>query len=186
MFARFKSSGNQTWYNRRKPGNRFGILTWAQDRSVYNSRSVVLYDIDLCRSSEMYQVDQYMLRVFLFCIMIRIDRSVRPCNFGSIDPAWSNPLLIIFKNYNFKGIIVILKIISLMERKVYEISLKGHSYHFFALKNQFSPKIILNFLFCSIYYFFFLPIHPLFLLWITLLFTNYTHSLLENYFFRPK
>ena len=100
------------------------------DRSVYNSRSVDLYEIDLCRSSEIDQIDQYILRVFLFCIMIRIDRSVRPCNFGSIDPAWSNPLFIIFKNYNFKGIIVILKIISLMGHKVYKISLKGHSYHF--------------------------------------------------------
>ena len=108
------------------------------DRSVYNSRSVNLYEIDLCRSSEMDQVDQYMLLIFLFCIMIRIDRSVRPCNFGSIDPAWSNPLFIIFKNYNFKGIITIFKIISLMRHKVYEISLKGRSYHFFALKKQFS------------------------------------------------
>ena len=138
MFGRFKSSGNQTGYNRRKPGNRFGILTWARDRSVYNSRSVDLYEIDLCRSSEMDQVDQYMLRVFLFCIMIKIDRSVRPCNFGSIDPARSNPLFIIFKNYDFKGIMVFLKIISLMRHKIYKISLNGHSYHFFALKKQFS------------------------------------------------
>ena len=34
------------------------------DWSVYNSRSVDLYEIDLCRSSEIDQVDQYMLRVF--------------------------------------------------------------------------------------------------------------------------
>ena len=85
----------------------------------------------------------------LFCIMIRIDWSVRPCNFGSIDPAWSNTLFIIFKNYNFKGIIVILKIISLMEHKVYEISLKGHSYHFFALKKQFSQLSLRFFLSCE-------------------------------------
>ena len=74
----------------------------------------------------------------LFCIMIRIDWSVRPCNFGSIDPAWSNTLFIIFKNYNFKGIIVILKINSLMWHKVYEISLQGHSYHCLLYKNNFS------------------------------------------------
>ena len=37
-------------------------------------------------------------------------------------------------------IIVILKIINLMRHKVYEISLKGHSYHFFALKKQFFQK----------------------------------------------
>ena len=113
------------------------------DSYIYAStdRSVDLYETDLCRSSEMDQVDQYMLRIF-FCIMIRIDRSVRPCNFGSIDPAWSKPLFIIFKNYNFMDIIVILKIINLMRHKVYEISLKGHSYHFFALKKQFFQKRI--------------------------------------------
>ena len=66
MFDRFKSSGNQTGYNRRKSGNRFGILTWARDRSVYNSRLIDLYEIDICRSSEMGQVDQYMLRVFCY------------------------------------------------------------------------------------------------------------------------
>ena len=114
------------------------------DRSVYNSRSVDLYEIDLCRSSEMDQVDQCMLCVFLFCIMIRIDRSVRLCNFGSIDPAWSNSLFIIFKIYNFKGIITILKIISLMGHKAYKISLNGHSYRFFALKKQFSLHIIIG------------------------------------------
>ena len=42
------------------------------------------------------------------------------------------------KNYNFKGIIAILKIINLMKHKVYEISLNEYSYHFFALKKQFS------------------------------------------------
>ena len=34
------------------------------------------------------------------------------------------------KNYNFKDTIAILKIISLMGYKVYEISLKEYSYHF--------------------------------------------------------
>ena len=141
MFGRFKRIGNQIGYHRRKPENRFWILTWAQYRSVYNSRSVDLYEIHLCWSSEIDQVDQYMLRVFLFCIMIMNDRSVRPCNFGSINPAWLNPLFIIFKNYNFKGIIVVLKIISLMWHKVYEISLKWHSYYFFAKKkNNFLLK----------------------------------------------
>ena len=77
-------------------------------------------------------------KFFFFCIMIKIDRSVRPCNFGSIDPARSNPLFIIFKNYNFKRIMAFLKIISLMRHKIYKISLNGHSYHFFALKKQFS------------------------------------------------
>ena len=71
---------------------------------------------------------------FLFCIMTRIDRFVRPCNFGLIDSAWSNSLFIILKFYNFKGIITILEIISLMRHKVYEISLKGYSYYFFAQK----------------------------------------------------
>ena len=45
------------------------------------------------------------------------------------------------KNYKFKGIITILKIVSLMGHKVYEISLMEHSYHFFALKNNFPNKI---------------------------------------------
>ena len=58
MFGRFKSSGNQTEYNRKKPGNRYGILIWARDQSVD------MYEIDLCRSSEMDHADQYMLRVF--------------------------------------------------------------------------------------------------------------------------
>ena len=42
----------------------------------------------------------------------------------------TNSLFIIFKNYNFKDIIAILKIISLIGHKVYEISLKVHNYHF--------------------------------------------------------
>ena len=46
------------------------------DRSVYNSRSVDLYDIDLYRSSEMDQVDQYMLRGF-FVLHNDQDRSIR-------------------------------------------------------------------------------------------------------------
>ena len=50
-----------------------------------------------------------------------------------------NSVFIIFKNYNFKDIITILKIISLIGHKVYEISLKGHSYHFFALKKNNFP-----------------------------------------------
>ena len=55
-----------------------------------------------------------------------------------------NSLFIIFKNYNFKGIIVILKIINLMRHKIYEIRLKGHSYHFFALKKNFPTKFQTN------------------------------------------
>ena len=83
MFGRFKSSGNQTGYNRRKPENRFGKLTWARDQSVYNSRSVNPYEIDLCRSSEMDQVDQYMLRIF-FVLHNDQDRSIHST---LIDPA---------------------------------------------------------------------------------------------------
>ena len=47
-------------------------------------------------------------------------------------------------NFNFefiieiKSIIAILKIISLMGHKVYEISLMRHSYHFFGIKKKFS------------------------------------------------
>jgi len=50
-------------------------------------RSVDLYKWTFADSSEMDKVDQYILRVFLFCIMIRIDRSVGPSKFGSIGPA---------------------------------------------------------------------------------------------------
>ena len=40
MFDRFKSTGNQSRYNRRKPRNWFGRLTWARDRSSISDRSI--------------------------------------------------------------------------------------------------------------------------------------------------
>ena len=40
MFVRFKSSENQTGFNRRKLGNRFGGLTWSRDRSIPKTRPI--------------------------------------------------------------------------------------------------------------------------------------------------
>ena len=99
------------------------------DRSIIRDRSICMKSTFADRVKWTRSIS-ICFEFYLFCIMIRIDRSVRPCNFGSIDPAWSNPLFIIFKNYNFKGIIAIWKIINLMKHKIYEISLNGHSYQF--------------------------------------------------------
>ena len=78
------------------------------DRSIIRDRSICMKSTFVDRVKWTRSIS-ICSSFFLFCIIIRIDRSVRPYNFGSIDPALSNPLFIIFKNYNFKGIIVILK-----------------------------------------------------------------------------
>ena len=74
--------------------------------------------------------------------MIGIDRSTVTCKAGSIDPACRTHYLSFSKNYNFKGITAIFEKISLIGHKVVQISLKGHSYLFFALKKQISQNII--------------------------------------------
>ena len=140
MFGRFRSSGNQTRYNRKNQEIDLEYLSGDEiDRSIIRDRSI-------CMKSTFADQVKWTRSIgicsafFLFCIMIWIDRSVRPSNFGLIDPAWSNTLFIIFKNY--KDIITILKIISLIGHKIYEISINGHSYNFFAPKNNF-PKFLL-------------------------------------------
>ena len=64
VFVRFKSSGNQTGFNRRKPGNRFGRLTWAYDRSIPKTRPIEGSGIELMRSTDLGLFDQHMLRIF--------------------------------------------------------------------------------------------------------------------------
>ena len=108
------------------------------DRSIIRDRSICMKSTFADRVKWTRSIS--ICSAVFFVLHNDQDRSVRPCNFGSIDPAWSNSLFIIFKNYNLKDIIVILKIISLMRHKVYGISLKGHSYYFCVLKIQFSQK----------------------------------------------
>ena len=74
--------------NRWKPGNRFGRLTWARDRSIPKTWPIDQSGIELMRSTDLGLVDQYMLHIFSLIGYtyqnwpVRIKRLFT----GSIDP----------------------------------------------------------------------------------------------------
>ena len=105
-----KSSGNQTGFNRRKPWNRLGRLTWAWDRSIQKTRPINRSGIELQRSTDLCLVDQHMLRIFsLFWIYLPgstgsnrtvsygIDRSIREKKLQTLD--FEGEGFLIFFNY---------------------------------------------------------------------------------------
>ena len=70
-----KSSGNQTGFNRRKPWNRLGRLTWAWDRSIQKTRPINRSGIELLRSTDRaWSISISLHIVVVLDIFIRIDR----------------------------------------------------------------------------------------------------------------
>ena len=73
MFVRFKSSGNQTGFNRQTPGNRFGRLTWARDRSSISDRSIPMRSCFADWVNWTSSISICYAFLCVFCILIRIN-----------------------------------------------------------------------------------------------------------------